>query len=698
MRFRWNILLIIAAIGLLAQACGGGELPPYVAELPAAVPSQAISSQTGTLEMTPPVTETPAAVPGVPSETTGAPASESEPTQPVGEPAGPIGFPTAEGPGVDAAKAGQVVNDITYCVMDGYELKMDVYYPEASSAPVPGIVYVHGGGWSGGDKRREEGVGVRPILLREGYLIFSINYRLAPDFQFPAMIEDVKCAVRYLRSNAAEYGLDANRIGVMGRSSGGQLVSLTGTSDACAGFDTQGGFLEQSSRVQAVVDMYGAINMIDYFKGASKDILQALFGTTDREAELIRRLNPMEYITPDDPPFLIIHGDVDRVVPPFHSQDFYNALVAAGVPAELVWVKNAGHGLSPDAGVISPSQDEVAILIRDFFNANLRDGSTRLTTTLQGAPTPAQPGAPAVTLPAAAPTALAPTVPLASPTVAPFSNAKLGAEELDLTYCVVPDSQGGGVELKMDVFYPFQMSRPAPVVVYIHGGGWSHGDKGGSQDRMDLQRLRERGFLIVTLNYRLAPEFKFPAQIQDVKCAIRHLRANAAAYNLDPQRIGAMGESAGGHLSALLGLTDAEVGWDDVGGYYDQSSHVQAVVDLYGPADLSMFEADARGRATAEEVFGVTKIDDPMIELASPVSHITPDGASFLILQGDQDELVPVEQSQVLYDRLVAAGVPATLVIVKNAGHGFGAVTGPVSPSTQELARMIIDFFVETLK
>lgn len=270
--------------------------------------------------------------------------------------------------------------------------------------------------------------------------------------------------------------------------------------------------------------------------------------------------------------------------------------------------------------------------------------------------------------------------------------AKAGASYKDVTYCT-PD----GIAQKMNLFYPKQLSdKPMPITVYIHGGGWTAGDKGSGAGSVDMQGLLARGYIVASLDYRLAPQYKWPLQITDVKCAMRHLRANAATYHLDPNKIGVWGGSAGGHLVAMLGTTDKRAGFD-VGEYADQSSRVQVVVDLFGPADLPVM-LTGRAMVVGQTVFGATSRDDPILVKASPVTYITPDDPPFLILQGDKDTTVPLEQSQILYDKLKAGGVNATLVIVKNAGHGFTPSGGAISPSRAELTKMIADFFDKFLK
>ncbi|GIW04087.1 MAG: hypothetical protein KatS3mg059_0707 [Thermomicrobiales bacterium] len=187
------------------------------------------------------------------------------------------------------------------------------------------------------------------------------------------------------------------------------------------------------------------------------------------------------------------------------------------------------------------------------------------------------------------------------------------------------------------------------------------GDKSEGTGAIMMPALLDAGFTVVTVNYRLAPRFTFPAMIEDVKCAIRSLRAHAPTYGIDPDRIGAWGSSAGGHLVSLLGTADASAGFD-VGEYLDYSSAVQAVVDMFGPADLTtLFPPGSEG--VRDAVF-----DDFDLALASPVTYVSPDDPPFLILHGEEDRLVPIAQSETLFARLQAAGVPVQFVRVQHAG------------------------------
>jgi acetyl esterase/lipase len=241
----------------------------------------------------------------------------------------------------------------------------------------------------------------------------------------------------------------------------------------------------------------------------------------------------------------------------------------------------------------------------------------------------------------------------------------------------------------LDVYFPAS-GGPWPAVVYVHGGSWIHGDK--SEALMFAHDMNSNGLLVVSVNYRLYPAGTFPAMIEDVKCAVRFLRANAVQFNLDPQRIAAIGPSAGGHLVSLLGTSDSAAGWD-VGEYPEQSSRVQAVIAMAAVTDLT------RPFPNADiETMKLIGFGEHNVLQASPVNHVTPDDPPFLLIHGDRDDVVPVEQSRLMYDRLVQANVPAQLVIVQNADHSFVARGGITTPTMAEVGQMIQDFLAQVLK
>ena len=267
-----------------------------------------------------------------------------------------------------------------------------------------------------------------------------------------------------------------------------------------------------------------------------------------------------------------------------------------------------------------------------------------------------------------------------------FDSSKLGTVEMDVTYCTVEK-----IALKMDIYYPSSSEGLWPVTMYVHGGGWSGGDKAEGSGAQEIPALQSTGFLVVSVNYRLAPEYPFPAMIEDVKCAVRYLRAHASEYSLDPEHIGVWGGSAGGHLVNMLGTTDESAGFD-VGEYLEYSSRIQAVVSMFGPTDLTVpFEGGYEGASRVFDGFDAV--------LASPVTYVSADDPPFLMIHGDTDKLVPIEQSQILLAALQAAGISAELVTVTNAGHGFKPVDGKITtPSRKEITQMVVEFFEEQLR
>lgn len=264
-----------------------------------------------------------------------------------------------------------------------------------------------------------------------------------------------------------------------------------------------------------------------------------------------------------------------------------------------------------------------------------------------------------------------------------------GTIKHDVTYYTTDN-----ISVQMDIYFPKTMNGKVPAVLYVHGGAWSSGDKATGAGSGDISALRDAGFIVAPIDYRLAPAFKFPAMIEDVKCAVRFLRAHALEYGIDTNKIGAYGGSAGGHLVALLGVTDQSAGWD-IGPDAAYSSHIQAVVDMFGPADLATLFS-LGGATTAQSVFGTSDPRSPILAGASPVNWVSRDDPPFLILHGDRDTVVPLSQSQEFYTRLTGAGVESTLVVFKNGTHGLA--NPDMEPSRQQLTQMLVQFFQKHLR
>ncbi len=260
-----------------------------------------------------------------------------------------------------------------------------------------------------------------------------------------------------------------------------------------------------------------------------------------------------------------------------------------------------------------------------------------------------------------------------------------GVEVIDgLTY-----SHAGGRSRLADLYLPNGAARPLPVIVWLHGGGWRLGDR---KLGPDLTRFfAASGFAMCSIDYRLSDEAIFPAQIEDVKCAIRWLRSVSEIYRLDAAHIGLWGSSAGGHLAALAATSGP--GKFETAEHANYSSTVSAVVDGYGPIDFLQIDShrhwvgaggDAESARLGElkpsahpESFESLLVGGPIgergvkVREANPITYVGSDAPPFLILHGTKDSAVPVHQSELLFNALVASGIDATLCLIDGLGHGF---------------------------
>lgn len=248
----------------------------------------------------------------------------------------------AQNPAVphELPKDARTIRDIAYVPGGGNDQKLDLYLP-ATGTNWPLIVWIHGGGWTEGSKENPPGLG----LLRHGFALASLNYRLSQEAVFPAQLIDCKAAIRWLRTHAPDNGINPNRIGVWGASAGGHLAALLGTTGDVKEFD-RGENRGVSSRVQAVCDWFGPTDFSSDLTQDQASSLEArlIGGPIAQNLEKAQRANPIRYISKDDPPFLIMHGDKDPVVPLKQSQLLADALQKAGVRVSFHVVAGGGHG------------------------------------------------------------------------------------------------------------------------------------------------------------------------------------------------------------------------------------------------------------------------------------------------------------------------------------------------------------------
>ena len=268
---------------------------------------------------------------------------------------------------------------------------------------------------------------------------------------------------------------------------------------------------------------------------------------------------------------------------------------------------------------------------------------------------------------------------------------RISAAEAEIeTKTDVVYGEADGVKLLLDLHQPKGLDRDVPAIVFIHGGGWAAGDKRDFAD--GARQIAKAGYVTISINYRHAPKFLFPAQVEDSKCAVRWLRAHAKDMHVDPQRIGAIGGSAGGHLVMMLGTMDKFDGLEGQGGWPDQSSKVQAVVSLFGPTNLVGDWPPTTQGILTNFLGGDQKEKKDAYVQASPIKYVNTGDAPMLLFQGTKDVLVPYDQAFQMATALTNANVPGRVEILLGAGHGWGG------KQLEETVRQTVDFFNTYLK
>jgi acetyl esterase/lipase len=261
-----------------------------------------------------------------------------------------------------------------------------------------------------------------------------------------------------------------------------------------------------------------------------------------------------------------------------------------------------------------------------------------------------------------------------------FPAALVAQEKPDLKIRTESDvvyGKGGSQDLKLNLAMPDEGNGPYPALILVHGGAW----RTGSYKLFDqlIERLARRGFVAVSIQYRFCPEWKFPAQVEDCKCAVRWLRANAAKYKIDPNRIGAAGNSSGGHLVCMLGLTRKADGLEGKGDLTPeaarQSSQIQAVASFCGPTDFTRKDwGDVVDKLLLDFLGGTYEEKQGIYRQASPLSYVRKDPTNppFIFFHGTKDALVNFNQSVRLHEALKTAAVPTQLMPIEGEGHVWG--------------------------
>lgn len=250
--------------------------------------------------------------------------------------------------------------DIEYANVAGESLKLDAYVPDGPG-PFPAVILVHGGGWNAGDKSGGPSKGyMAPMhepLARAGFAWFSINYRLTPKHRYPACIEDVETAIRWVKAHATEYHIDPARVALSGESAGGHLVALAAVR------------MTDATRLAAIVDFYGRHDMVGTTK-LGEALPRSIAALVDREVldvateTRLREASPLDHVRPGLPPFLLVHGDKDASVPYSHSVALEARLKVSGVPCDFITIKDGVHGMINWNKVAPDYPDQVIAWLR----------------------------------------------------------------------------------------------------------------------------------------------------------------------------------------------------------------------------------------------------------------------------------------------------------------------------------------------
>ena len=558
----------------------------------------------------------------------------------------------------------------------------DIYYPEEGEGPFPVLLHMHGGGFAMGDKRDFH---IAELLdcVKHGYAFASCNYRRSGDAPFPDAVLDCRRFVDYLHKNAAELNIDDSRICAFGGSAGGNLSALFAMN--IGHFCGESGEVDAS--VACAIDWFGptafekmddqarenGISLADHDEPHSPE--SKYIGAPIQQADpaVLAAANPITYVNDSMCPMLMQHGTADVLVPFAQSELLYKAIeekLGEG-RVHFLPLEGAGHD-----GPEFKSEENMAIVYA-FLDKYLKGIEPAMA--LEDMPRPVSRGEGAATMHFGLGANLPPMggpgmPPMGAPGMPPvggpgmdgapppgFEPPEVAKEILDAItekYLDIPYCDNAHPDQVLDLYLPEKREGKLPVIVHFHGGAFMICSKRDDAVEPMLRGL-ERGYAVISAEYRKSRVARFPAMVYDAKAVIRWVRANADKYGFDTERIAVWGPSAGGWLSSFVAVTNDNPSWEDLSmGNAEYSSHVHACIDWCGPCG-GFIEMDEAFRASGDGTPDHSMPDSPeslflgapilsvpeLCRLANPSSHVTKDVVPFIIVHGGIDQVVPKEQS-----------------------------------------------------
>ena len=588
------------------------------------------------------------------------------------------------------------------------DLQIEILTPSTAKAgETPLVVWINGGGFTNSDAASN--LNTRLAIAKAGYVVASVQHRTSAVSNFPAPLQDIKTAIRFMRANAEQYKFDTTKVAVAGNSSGGYYASMIGVTSNVDTIpwpnrsgeyvDTAldvGPYLDQSSAVNAVIDFYGVSDLTIIGSGLSEELEQSHHSAATTEALLLNgaaaaqkgvgvfdpsmekkvaSASPFSYICETTVPFIFFHGTADTLVSPVATKMLQNRLDDAGVHTERYVIEGAGHGGNEF------QQDVITKRMTAFLDTY--------------AHTPVSDVAPTVDYALGTKAYAAEDLPTLDEAIAGAEQVTIDPDKWVIEQArevsfKVKNSRGTYSTLKMNLLLPTSTgdNSARPVLFCAACGGFNK----SNPNAMQYLRYAERGYAVAVAEIRVVPQVTMPTPIQDGKAAIRWLRAHAGEFNLDPSCFIATGSSAGGYMGVMLGALGNTTQYSDdvqfdVGENLDQSSAVQGVIDMYGVSDLTIIGAglenydvhDSESNTEALWVNGTAFGPNPggsvfddleKTALFSPFTYLDENDAPYLMFHGTEDVTVSPIATMELFKRCQELGIPSERYSIVGAAHG----------------------------